>query len=65
MCGISWQRAETATYERLYIGTVTAFLCDEEREGQEMEGFGEEHPARCKWSYGNEVRMNEMQMAVM
>jgi len=26
---------ETATYQRLYIGTMTAFLCDEEREGQE------------------------------
>lgn len=36
---------------------MTAFLYDEEREGQEMEGFGEEHPARCKWSYGNEVKM--------
>lgn len=48
---------ETATYQRLYIGTMIAFLSDEKREGQEMEGFGEEDPVRCKWSYRNEVRM--------
>lgn len=49
------KRVETATYQRLY-GTMIAFLCDK-REGQETEGFGKEHPARCKWSYGNEVKM--------
>lgn len=69
MCGISWQRAETATYQRLYIGSMTDFLCGGEkgRRKGEMEvngGIWGRTSWRCKLSYGSEVE-DEMQMVVM